>query len=257
MAIGQERGRDEISRRIAQNGRTRPEGFRKAQRGMRLAAKFNMPIITFIDTPGPDLSQEAEQRGLGNAIASTMALMASLDVPSVSVVIGEGGSGGALALGVADRTLMLEHATYSAVSPEEAAEMIYQDVGRASDAAESMKLTAYDCRDLGIIDAVVPEPPGGAHADPPEAARQLRRMIVSELVNLQSQSSKKILKNRYKKYRNIGEYSSYFSAALTREVNALQNLFASGARWITRRNSNPTDHLPELPKPEDRNSGPE
>ena len=251
MVIGQERGRDEISRRITQNGRTRPEGFRKAQRGMRLAAKFNMPIITLIDTPGPDLSQEAEQRGLGNAIASTMALMAGLDVPSVSVVIGEGGSGGALALGVADRTLMLEHATYSAISPEEAAEMIYQDVDRADEAAESMKLTAYYCRDLGIIDAVVPEPPGGAHADPVAAAQQLRRMIVSELVNLQSHSSKKILKDRYKKFRNIGEYSSYFSAALTREVNALQNLFASATRWITRRNPNLADYPPELPKSED------
>ena len=249
MAIGQERGHDEISTRITQNGRTRPEGFRKAQRGLRLAAKFNMPIVTFIDTPGPDLSQEAEQRGLGNAIASTMALMARLDVPSVSVIIGEAGSGGALALGVADRTLMLENATYSAVSPEEAAEIIFQDVDRADEAAESMKLTAHDCRDLGIIDTVVPEPPGGAHLDPEEAARQLRRMIVSELVNLQSTATKKMLKDRYKKYRNIGEYSSYFSAALTREVNALQNLVSSGARWITRRSA-PTDPPPKPEKPD-------
>jgi acetyl-CoA carboxylase carboxyl transferase subunit beta len=247
MAIGQERGGDDISRRITQNGRTRPEGFRKAQRGMRLAAKFNMPIVTLIDTPGPDLSQDAEQRGLGNAIASTMALMARLDVTSVSVIIGEAGSGGALALGVADRTLMLEHATYSAVSPEEAAEVIYQDRTRADEAAESMKLTAYDCRDLGIIDTVVPEPSGGAHLDPGEAARQLRRMIVSELVSLQSRGSKKMQKDRYKKYRNIGEYSSYFSAALTRDVNALQNLFAACARWITRRSA-PADHPPEPPK---------
>ncbi|MDP6454449.1 MAG: carboxyl transferase domain-containing protein [SAR202 cluster bacterium] len=249
MAIGQERGGDDISRRITQNGRTRPEGFRKAQRGMRLAAKFNMPIVTLIDTPGPDLSQDAEQRGLGNAIASTMALMARLDVPSVSVIIGEAGSGGALALGVADRTLMLENATYSAVSPEEAAEVIYQDRTRADEAAESMKLTAYDCRDLGIIDTVVPEPSGGAHLDPGEAARQLRRMIVSELVGLQSRGAKKMQKDRYKKYRNIGEYSSYFSAALTRDVNALQNLLAACARWITRRSA-PNDHPPEPPKPQ-------
>ena len=112
-----------------------------------------------------------------------------------------------------------------------------------------MKLTAHDCRDLGIIDTVVPEPPGGAHLDPEEAARQLRRMIVSELVNLQSTSTKKMLKDRYKKYRNIGEYSSYFSAALTREVNALQNLVSSGARWITRRSA-PTDPPPKPEKPD-------
>ena len=142
---------------------------------------------------------------------------------------------------------MLEHATYSAVSPEEAAEVIYQDRTRADEAAESMKLTAYDCRDLGIIDTVVPEPSGGAHLDPGEAARQLRRMIVSELVSLQSRGSKKMQKDRYKKYRNIGEYSSYFSAALTRDVNALQNLFAACARWITRRSA-PADHPPEPPK---------
>lgn len=251
MVIGQQRGHDENGKASAQDGRTRPEGFRKAQRGMRLAAKFKLPLITLIDTPGPDLSQDAEERGLGNSIASTMALMAGLEVPSISIVLGEGGSGGALAVGVADRTLMLEHATYTAISPEEAAEMIYQDAGRADEAAESMRLTARDCRDLGIIDIVVPEPPGGAHADPAEAARQLRRTIISELVTIQSRSAKNILRDRYKKYRNIGEYSSYFSAALTREVNALQNLVASGARWITRRNTGPTQSPQENPEAQD------
>jgi acetyl-CoA carboxylase carboxyl transferase alpha subunit len=252
MVIGQERRREGNTRPGDQDedrtggGRTLPEGFRKAQRGMRLAAKFKMPLITMIDTPGPDLSEDAEQRGLGNAIATTMELMSGLEVQSISVVIGEGGSGGALALGVADRSLMLQNAIYSPISPEDAAEVIYQDTGRAEEAAASLRLTAHDCRDLEIIDTVVPEPPGGAHTNPDEAARQLRRILVSELAALQSKSTKKMLKERYKKYRNIGENSSHFSAAIAREVSTLRSLVSTGVRRIARRGS---DATPEDPKP--------
>ena len=249
MVIGQERGREGQDRDRTGGGRTRPEGFRKAQRGMRLAAKFKLPLITMIDTPGPDLSEDAEQRGLGNAIATTMELMSGLEVQSISVVIGEGGSGGALALGVADRSLMLQNAIYSPISPEDAAEVMYQDTGRADEAAESLRLTAHDCRDLEIIDTVVPEPPGGAHTNPDEAARQLKRILVSELVALQLKSTKKMLRERYKKYRNIGEYSSHFRAAITREVSTLRGLVSSGVRRIARRGSNgsPEDLKPAMP----------
>ena len=232
--IGQERGRgsDGIDRR---DGRTSPEGFRKAQRTMRLAAKFEMPLISLIDTPGPDLSLQAEERGLGNTVATTMALMAGLEVPSISVVIGEGGSAGALAIGVADRMLMMEHAIYSAVSPEDAAELIYQDEARADEVAEALKLTAEDSRELGIVDLVVPEPPGGAHKNPAEAARQLRRALLQELADLQSMSARRMLKSRYKKFRKMGEYSSHFRSAITREVNALQGFVATGVRRVARR----------------------
>ena len=161
--------------------RTAPEGFRKAQRTMNLAAKFSLPIVTLVDTSGPDLSESAEVRGLGNAIANTMALMSGLKSPTISVVIGQAGSGGALALGIADSALMMERAIYTSVTPEEAAEVMYQDASRAEDMADSMRLTARDCMELGIIDRIVPEPAGGAHSDPDEAARLLERAIVREL----------------------------------------------------------------------------
>ena len=242
--IGQERGRGagSIARR---DGRTAPEGFRKAQRILRLASKFDTPVVTLIDTPGPDLSVEAEERGLGHAIANTAALMAGVQVPSISVVIGEGGSSGALALGVADRVLMMENAIYSTISPEDAAEVIYQDEGRADEVAESLRLTSQDCQELGIVDVVVPEPPGGAHTSPDEAARQLRRTLLQELADLQSMSKRRMLRARYKKFRNMGEYSSHFRAAITREVNALQGFVATGVKRIARRgkkeDADPTD----------------
>ena len=213
--------------------RTTPEGFRKAQRTMNLAAKFSLPLITLIDTSGPDLSVAAEERGLGNTIATAMAQMSGLTVPTISVVIGQAGSGGALALGIADRALMLEHAIYTAVSPEEAAEVIYQDASRAEEAASSMRLTAHDCLDLGIIDEIVAEPPYGAHANPDEAARMLGRAIVAELARLEARSPKKRASERYSKYRGMGVYSSQVKATIAREVNAVQNLFRAGMSRIS------------------------
>ena len=243
IVIGQERGRGPARE---SEGRTSPEGFRKAMRTARLAAKFDAPLVTLIDTPGPDLSADAEERGVGNAIASTMAAIAGAEVPSISVVIGEGGSAGALALGVTDRVLMMENAIYSAISPEDAAELIYQDEARADEVAESLRLTAQDCHELGIVDVVVPEPPGGAHTNPDEAARQLRRMLLHELAALQATSRSRMLSRRYKKFRNMGEYSSRVKAAMTKEVSALQGLVATGVRRLARRQTHEADEAEEL-----------
>ena len=245
MIVAQERG-------SRSSGRTSPEGFRKAQRAFKLASKFELPLITFIDTPGADLSLDAEQRGLGYTIASAMAEMAGIQVPSISVVIGEGGSAGALALGVADRVLMMEHAIYSAISPEDAAGLIFQDETRADEAAESLRLTATDCLDLGIIDMVVPEPPGGAHTNPEAAARQLLRVLLQLLADMQSGSKRRMLSGRYRKFRKMGEYNSHFRAAITREVTALRGLVATGVRRIARRGADePEEWLEGLPAEED------
>ena len=255
VIVGQERGRigDTVERH---GGRTSPEGFRKAQRAMGLADKFELPLITLIDTPGPYNSLDAEERGLGNALASTMAQMASLASPSIAVVIGEGGSEGALALGVANRVLMMENAIYSTISPEDAAGLLYQDQARAYEAAESLKLTAQDCLEMAIVDHVVQEPPAGAHTNPDEAARQLRRMLLQELADLQSMTRRRGLAERYKKFRKMGEYNSHFGAAITREVDALQGLVATGVRRISRRGAKKSGDTPEpLPAGEQRDEG--
>ena len=193
VVLGHDRGSDDGP---DNDGRMSPEGFRKAQRAIRLAAKFDFPLLSLIDTPGPDTTLAAEERGLGNAIATTMAEIAGIAVPSIAVVIGEGGSAAALALGVTDRVLMMENAIYSAVSPEEAAEMMFQDPSKAEEAAESLRLTAQDCRELGIADRLIPEPPEGAHTNPDDAARQLRRVLVEELADLQSKSQRRRLRRQ-------------------------------------------------------------
>ncbi len=242
--IGHERGRgdDAASRN---DGRVSPEGLRKAQRVVGLASKFNIPLITLIDTPGPVQSLDAEERGLGNAIAMTMASMAGLGAPSIAAVIGEGGSEAAIALAVADRVVMMENAIYSIMSPEDAADLIYQDENRAEEVATALRLTAYDCHELDIVDAVVQEPPGGAHKSPDEAARNLRRVLLRELADLQSMSKRRMLSRRYKKYREAGRYSSRFRAAITREVDALQGFVATGVRRIARRGGSKSDDSPE------------
>ena len=234
VIVGQERRRGAQSVE-GDGGRTLPEGFRKAQRMMRLAARFQLPLITLIDTLGPLPSLESEERGLGNAIATSMALMADLPVPSISVIIGEGGSEGALALGIADRVLMLEKAIYSSISPEGAASLIYRDERKAPEIAESLKLTAADCMELRIVDLVVAEPQGGAHTDPGAAARHLKRILLRELAELQSLPIKRLLKDRYKKFRKMGEYSSHFRAAVSKEVSQLQTYVVKGVKSIRRR----------------------
>lgn len=229
-------------------GGIRPEGFRKASRAIALAQKFGLPLITLIDTTGADDSLDSEERGLGDALARVMAEMGMVETPSISVVIGEGGSEGALALGVADRVLMMENAIYTVISPEGAAELLYQDESRADEAAEDLKLTAQDCRDYGIIDRIVQEPPGGAHEDPEEASRQLRRILLQELADLQTVSKRKMLRNRYKKFRKMGEYSSRFRTAVSREASALQGYVATGVRRIARRQSEAPEEMEELPE---------
>jgi acetyl-CoA carboxylase carboxyl transferase subunit beta len=220
VIIGQERSHNE--------GQAFPEGFRKAQRAMRLAANFGLPVITLIDTPGAYPGLEAEERGMGQAIASTLALMSDLPTPIISVIIGQGGSEGALALGLADRILMMENAIYSVISPENAASIVYRDRKKAEEMASALRLTALDCRELGVVDTLVHEPEGGAHNDPQEAARLLRNAILRELLDIQQLPLNKLVKERYKKYRSMGEYTSHFRSAISKEVTQLQDLLHRG-----------------------------
>jgi len=221
MIIGQQRLPDSAGQN--QSVYISPEGFRKAQRAMRLASKFALPVITLLDTAGPATSLDAEERGIGHAIASTIALMAELPVPTIAVIVGEGGREGALALGIADRILMLENAIFTPMSPEGAASLMYRDHNRVEDAARSLRLTAWDALDMQIINDIVPEPSGGAHMDPDEAALQLQRAVIRAIAQVQGVPLGRLLKQRHKKFRNMGEYSSYFKATLAREVETLQN----------------------------------
>ena len=233
VVIGQQRDQTIDSTDEGSNARTMPEGFRKAQRALRIAEKFELPVITLVDTPGANLSSEAEERGLGHAIASTLALISSLTVPTISTIIGEGGSSGALALGIADRVIMLENAIYSAVSPEEAAELIYQDEEKAEEVVGSLRLTARDCMEMEIVDQVVPEPSQGAHRDHHEASRLLKRALLQNLADLQTVSKRKRLNARTKKFRNMGEYSSRLKSTITREVNTLRGTILKRTKEIS------------------------
>ena len=240
VAIGQEKGHD-VTARERHEGRTYPEGFRKAERVMKLASKLQLPLITLVDTPGPYYGRESEERGLGNAIASTMALMAQLSTPTLSVIIGEGGNEGALALGVADRVLMLENATYSVTSPENAAALLYRDSPSVKKVPKPLKLSAQDCHELGIIDLIVAEPSEGAHRNPSEAALRLKSALEEELTTLVAHSTKRLLRDRYRKFRKMGEYSSHFRVSLTKEVSSLQSYVAHRVRRIRRRQRQKSD----------------
>jgi len=218
---------------IGQNGRNIPAGFHKAQRIMKLAAKFNIPLLTLIDTPGPELNLQSEEQALGNTIATTMSLMASLPVPTIATLIGEGGSEGALCIGIADRVLMLEKAIYSAISPESTA-ALHKDLKESSDISEFLKISASSCKELQIIDSIVTEPNGGAHLNPNEAARYLSRALIHELAELQLISTNTLLKQRYKKFRQIGEYSSYLRSAASNEIKELQSYLLQSVKKITK-----------------------
>jgi acetyl-CoA carboxylase carboxyl transferase subunit beta len=201
--IGIERGHGEEAIRRRQ-GRPMPEGYRKAQRVMHLAARFRLPLLTVIDTPGAYPGIEAEERGLAGEIAESMATMSDLPVPIVSAVVGEGGSGGALALAVADRVLMQEGAIYSVIAPEGAAAILYRDAGRAPELAAKLKITAADLLGFGIVDAIVPEPSGGAAADPDEAAALLKTAIESAFDDLRAVKRTRLVPERAERYRSIG-----------------------------------------------------
>jgi acetyl-CoA carboxylase carboxyl transferase subunit alpha len=183
-----------------------PEGYRKALRLMQMAEKFEKPVITFIDTPGAYPGIGAEERGQAEAIARNLRAMAALRTPIIAVVTGEGGSGGALAIGMGNRVLMLEHAVYSVISPEGCAAILWGDAAKAPEAADIMKITAKDLLRLGVIDAVVPEPPGGAHRDWESAAANLRSALVEHLGELRSKSPDSLVRERYEKFRRIGVF---------------------------------------------------
>jgi len=193
---------------------------------MFLAAKFRLTLITLIDTPGAYPGLDAEERGLGNAIARCIAIMSDLPTPTISVIIGEGGSKGALAVGVTDRILMLENAIFSVMPPERAASLLYRDESRAAEVAPALRLTAHDCMELGVVDVLVPEPKEGAHTDPDEAARQLRRILISEMVQVRSASIDDLVKARYEKFRSMGRYSSRITMTLSKDMSEIQNYLA-------------------------------
>jgi acetyl-CoA carboxylase carboxyl transferase subunit alpha len=204
MIIGHQKGRT-LKERMERNfGMPNPEGYRKALRLMRMAEKFHRPILTFIDTPGAYPAIGAEERGQAEAIARNLLIMSRLNVPIVSVVIGEGGSGGALALGVADRVLMLEHAIYSVISPEGCAAILWDDPAKAADAATNLKLTAKDLLELGVIDEIVPEPVGGAHRDPAGTAERVSKALAAHVTQLRELPVGELLAQRDQKYRRMG-----------------------------------------------------
>ena len=204
--IGQQKGRDTKQRVIRNFGQPKPEGYRKALRVMQLAAKFGRPILTFVDTPGAYPGIDAEERGQGEAIARNLREMARLPVPVIVTVTGEGGSGGALAIAVGDRVNILENGFYSVISPEGCASIIWRDSSKAETAAEAMKITATDLKDLGIIDEIVKEPEGGAHTDHEAAARFLEEVLDRQLTALTSEPTKELLAARYDKFRKMGQY---------------------------------------------------
>jgi acetyl-CoA carboxylase carboxyl transferase subunit alpha len=202
--IGQQKGRDTKQRRFRNFGMPKPEGYRKALRVMRLAEKFNRPIFTFVDTPGAYPGIDAEERGQAEAIAKNLLVMAKLKVPVIVTIVGEGGSGGALAIGVGDVLLMLENAIYSVISPEGCAAILWKDANQSALAAESLKLTAEDLHALGVVDRVVPEPAGGAHTDPRRTAQLLETSLVEYLKRQESLSEPRRQSLRYKKLRALG-----------------------------------------------------
>ncbi|WP_394218003.1 acetyl-CoA carboxylase carboxyltransferase subunit alpha [Halobacillus trueperi] len=205
--IGHQRGKD-TKENIRRNfGMPHPEGYRKALRLMKQADKFKRPIITFIDTKGAYPGKAAEERGQSEAIARNLMEMAGLTVPVICIVIGEGGSGGALGLGIGDRIFMLENSTYSVISPEGASSILWKDAGLAQEAAESMKITSYDLKKLNVIDGVIPEVRGGAHRDIQAQAQEIEKIISDSLEMLSVLEVEDLLEKRFLKYKNIGDYT--------------------------------------------------
>ncbi len=204
MVIGHQKGRDTKERTLRNFGMPRPEGYRKAMRLMKLAERFGMPVITFIDTPGAYPGVGAEERSQAGAIAESLKLMSDLTVPVVCTVIGEGGSGGALAIGVGDRVNMLEYSTYSVISPEGCASILWKSADKAPLAAEAMNITAHRIKDLGLIDNVVKEPLGGAHRNYDEMAENLKQRIENDLAELSGISADRIVEQRYSRLMKYG-----------------------------------------------------
>ncbi len=203
--IGQQKGADTKDNIQRNFGMMHPEGYRKAMRVMKTAEKFDIPVLVFIDTPGAYPGIGAEERGQAEAIARNIMEMSMLRVPIVCTVIGEGASGGALGIGIGDRLLMMEYAWYCVISPEGCATILWRDAGLAHQAAEALKLTAEDLDRFGIIDGIIPEPVGGAHRDPAEAAANLRQALEAQLKPLLALDKEALLEQRFEKYRHVGE----------------------------------------------------
>ena len=209
LVIGQEKG-DDLDSRLKRNfGMMRPEGYRKCNRLMKLANKFNIPVVTFIDTPGAYPGIGAEQRGQAEAIASSIECCMSLEVPIISIIIGEGGSGGAIALASANKVLMFENAIYSVISPEGCASILWRDPSKSLEAAKAMKLTANELLRIGIIDEVIKEPTGGAHRDKDQAISSVKEVLKNILESFESFSGEQIFEQRKKKFLDIGKQKSF------------------------------------------------
>ena len=206
MFIGHQKGRDTKERVRRNYGMPKPEGYRKAQRLMRMAEKFSIPVVTLIDTPGAYPGVGAEERGQSEAIAYSLYLMAGLKTPIISVVIGEGGSGGALAIGVGDRLLMLQYSIYSVISPEGCASILWKSAEKAEDAAEAMRTTATNLNEFGLVDEVLEEPLGGAHRNPQEAAEIIRNALLKNLDELDQLSTEALLEERQRRLSSFGQF---------------------------------------------------
>lgn len=207
LAMGHQKGRNTKENMARNFGMPRPEGYRKARRLMELADRFERPILTFVDTPGAYPGIGAEERGQAEAIAVNLEVMARLRVPIISTVIGEGGSGGALAIGVGNRVLMMENSIYSVISPEACSSILYRDASKAEKAADSLKLTAKDLLSMGVVDELVQEPPGGAHRDPARTAEALGRSLRKQLSALKGMSGEALVEDRYRKFRALGAFT--------------------------------------------------
>src|SRR5512139_1813171 len=206
MVIGHQKGRDTKERQYRNFGMPRPEGYRKAMRLMRLAEKFGIPILTFVDTPGAYPGVGAEERGQSEAIGKNLYVMAELKVPLITTIIGEGGSGGALAIAVGDVTLMLQYATYSVISPEGCASILWKSADKAPDAAETLGITATRLKTLGLIDKIVNEPLGGAHRDYEAMMDSMKKALQDALKQVQSQSEDELLQNRFSRLMSYGKF---------------------------------------------------
>ena len=207
MLLGHQKGRNTKENMLRNFGMPRPEGYRKARRLMELADRFGRPVLTFVDTPGAYPGIGAEERGQAEAIAVNLEVMSRLRVPVVSVVIGEGGSGGALAIAVANRVLMLENSIYSVISPESCSSILYRDTTKAEKAADALKLTARDLLELKVVDELVPEPEGGAHRDPARAAESVGRVLRKHLQALLPLDGPALVEDRYRKFRAMGPFA--------------------------------------------------
>lgn len=204
--VGQQKGRDLKDRQFRNFGSAKPEGYRKAMRIMKLAEKYNRPVVCFVDTPAADCSVGAEERGISEAIARNMMDMISLKVPVIAIVIGEGGSGGAIGIAVANKVAMLEHSIYSVIPPEGCAAILWRDPTKAKDAAQALKINADNAKELGVIDDIIAEPLGGAHRNVEETAENIKTYILKCIKELKAKSGDTLAEERYNKFRNFGKF---------------------------------------------------